>query len=360
MTDNVDIVNRALQTIGTRTTVTAAEMTAGSSNEAIQANIILTKVRDQLLRMAPWDCGFNYSTLVYITSTPGTPENVSPGTALWQKGQPAPPWAYEYQYPVDCLRACWIIPQSQAGFSSGVPITNAVTGGSASFWQWPPTKYKVAVDQFIPVTGATLVSGGTGHATGDRIQLAYGPAGSVPVGAPVVMEVLTVTGAGTISTFQIVNQIQGSATPMGGSYFTRQTNPVSQGTSTGSGTGARFNLTFGTKGDQRVILTNQQHAAMAYVKQITDPNVMDPLFIDAWTQILGAYLVNALTGDKALAKMLIDKANDAITEARKTDGNEGITVNDVLPDWIRGRGISFAESYSPNSDFDWGGLWQTF
>ena len=43
MTDNVDIVNRALQVIGTRTTVTAAELANQTSNEAIQANLILTQ-----------------------------------------------------------------------------------------------------------------------------------------------------------------------------------------------------------------------------------------------------------------------------------------------------------------------------
>ena len=115
MTDNVDIVNRALQVIGTRTTVTAAELANQTSNEAIQANLILTQYRDQLLRMAPWDCALNYANLTYITSVPGTPENTSPVTTLWQKGQPAPPYAYEYQYPVDCLRACFIIPANQTG-----------------------------------------------------------------------------------------------------------------------------------------------------------------------------------------------------------------------------------------------------
>ena len=33
----VDLVNRSLQTLGTRTTVTAAELAANGSNEAIQA-----------------------------------------------------------------------------------------------------------------------------------------------------------------------------------------------------------------------------------------------------------------------------------------------------------------------------------
>src|SRR5271165_2983206 len=110
MTTATDIVNRALQTPGTRTTVTDAELAANSTNEAIQANLKLDEVRRTLLRMAPWNMAMKTVNLVYITSMPGTPENTSAATTLWQPGQPAPPWCYEYQYPVDCLRACWIIP----------------------------------------------------------------------------------------------------------------------------------------------------------------------------------------------------------------------------------------------------------
>src|SRR5215469_12441473 len=135
MTTQVDIVNRALQTIGSRTTVTSLSEV---SNEALQANLSLIPTRDELLRMAPWNCATNYAQLTYITSVPGTPENSS-GTGLfqWQKGVPAPPWAYEYQYPVDCLRPLWIIPQFATGFSGGIPITTAVTGGAAAFWGGP-------------------------------------------------------------------------------------------------------------------------------------------------------------------------------------------------------------------------------
>src|SRR5437879_5931881 len=134
MTSVTDVVNRALQTIGTRTTVTDAELANNTSNEAIQANLIIENMRDDLLRMAPWNCAMKTANLTYISSVTGTPENSSPATTLWQPGQPAPPWAYEYQYPVDCLKAQLIIPANQTGYSGGVPITTAVTGGAASFW----------------------------------------------------------------------------------------------------------------------------------------------------------------------------------------------------------------------------------
>jgi len=359
MTDNVDIVNRALQVIGTRTTVTAAELANQTSNEAIQANLILTQYRDQLLRMAPWDCALNYANLTYITSVPGTPENTSPVTTLWQKGQPAPPYAYEYQYPVDCLRACFIIPANQTGYA-GIPITTAVTGGASAFWNGQPVKFKVAIDQFYPVTAAAVVSGGTGHAVGDIITLPIGPTTSAPIGAPVQLRVATVA-AGVILTVTVVNVILGSATPLGGSYFSPQTGTIAQSSTTGSGTGATFTLTFGSQGDQRTILTNQEFATMAYCRQVTDPNVMDSLFQEAWISVLGAGLAMALTGDKSLANMAIGSANHKLLEARKVDGNEGLTINDVTPDWIRIRGIA-SQGYvsGPWSGFDWGSSWPTY
>ena len=77
MTDKLAIVQRALQNIGTRTTITQNDLDTNGSNEAIQANIIYDNTRDDLLRMAPWNCAFNTQQLVYITSVPGTPEVIS-------------------------------------------------------------------------------------------------------------------------------------------------------------------------------------------------------------------------------------------------------------------------------------------
>lgn len=365
MTTEVDIVNRALQAIGTRTTVTQAELDNETSNEAIQANLIRDQLRDETLRMAPWDCATAFASLVYITSTPGTPENVAASTPLWVRGQPVPPWAYEYQYPVDCLRVVYIVPQFQSGFQSGIPITNAVTGGAASFWQGPPVKFKVSTDQFWSLTSPSVAFAGTGYVVGDIITLPYGDSANPPIGGPAQLVVTGVGGGGAITSVDVVSQIfsGGSNEPVGGSYFAKQVSPIPQGTTTGAGTGAAFSVTdpnwvFGT---QRVILTNQEFALCSYIKRITDPNVMDPLFQEAWVSILGARLVMALVGDKQMANIKVQEANAAIVEARKADGNEGLTVNDITPDWIRTRGIFYSDySYTPNVDYSWGSLWTPF
>lgn len=361
MTTTVDIVNRGLQVLGTRTTVTAAELLASSSNEAIQANLILENTRDDTLRMAPWNCATTFANLTYITSLPGTPENTSPYTTLWQPGQPRPPFVYEFQYPVDCLRPCWVVPQSQQGIVGSIPIYPVSTGFSPSSYNGPAVLYKVVIDQFYPITVAAVNDGGQNYDPGDVITLASGVAGAVPIGAPVQLRVLT-TLDGAVLTVEVITQINGSATPLGGSYFARQPNPVAQGSIASNdgvaaiGSGATFNLTYGAQVDQRVIVTNQEFPILAYVKQVTDPNVMDTSFQSAWSDILGAKLCMALTGDKTLANMAVGRANATISQARKADGNEGLTVNDVTPDFIRARGLTGYE-FGGVSGFDWGPLY---
>ena len=318
--------------------MTLAEFNAQSSNEAIQCQLIMFQLRDELNRMAPWDCVTKWGSLTYVSTLPGNPENPNSGAPLWQPGVPPPPWSYEYQYPVDCMRARKLIPQytTQAG---GVPIypSGTVTGAGQTGWTGPALKFKVATDSFFGVTAAAVAAGGAGYAVGDLITLAQpsytftqnsAPVGQPPslttytqdAGAPAQLLVTAAPG-GVISTVSVVNQIQGEATPIGGSYYSVQTNPVAQGSTSGSGIGATFNLTFGAQQPQRVILCNITQAIMCYNAQIVDPNVMDPLFQDAWIHILAARLGPQLNGDLNRAKLNIELANAAIMEARKADGN---------------------------------------
>lgn len=375
MPAQVDMVNEALQKLGTRTTVTAAQLAANTgSNEAIQSNIIYDRTRKRLLRMAPWNCAFNTKNLTLITAAPGTPENTSPATQLWQKGQPAPPWAYEYQRPSDCLYAAWLTPNTATGFAGGVPITTAVTGGSPSFWQGPPVKWKAAIDQFYVVSTAAVSAGGTGYAVGDLIVVAPQLAAVVlnnilgnfqvgaPQGAQPILQVLTAPGGvvATVALVGVTSSVAGVQTTVSGAlFYPHATQPVAQGSTTGAGSGATFTLTYTAPTDQNVILTNQEFAVLNYIRDVSDVNLFDDLFTNAFTSILGASLNMALAGDKKLSNMLIALANDDIGKARGRDGNEGLTVNDVLPDWLRVRGVAFIEDYSGpfDSGYNWGGIW---
>jgi hypothetical protein len=208
----------------------------------------------------------NFANLSLICSAPGTPENPTAGASTWDKGIPPPPWSYEYAYPSDCLRPVYVVPQFTTGFTSGVPITTAVTGGAPAFWNGPPVRFKVAIDQI----------GSSGIPSKEGI-------------------------------------------------------------------------------DQRVILTNQEQAILAYIKRVTNPDVWDDQFQQALVAALAGRLTIALTGDKGLAQLKTQEANQFIMMARVSDGNEGLTINDVTPDWIRTRGISYqAWEFSPNIMFDWG------
>lgn len=354
MTTETDIVNQALQIIGTRTTVTLAELQGNLSNEAIQVNLIFADTRDALLRMAPWNCAFNVDKLVYITSALGTPENqTSSPPSGWQRGLPAPPWLYEYQYPVDCLRVCRIIPSGTGGAMS-VPIYPGGIGAASTALGHVAIRFVVQIDQFFSVIAAAVAAGGTGHAVGDVITLRRDS--DPPLGAAAQLRVLAVGAGGAITSVSPVNTILGSAGPQAGSYFVRVPNPQPQGTTTGVGVLSSFNLTFGAQGSQRVVLTNESEALLGYIKQVVDPNVMDVSFQDAWTHILGAKLAIALTGDRGRANDAIQQANQIIMEARTVDGNEALTVNDHVPDWLRVRGIG---SSMPQTDFNWGPLWPT-
>lgn len=359
---DVAIINRALQVIGTRTTVTVAEMNTLSTNEAIQADLIYAPYRDQLLRMAPWNCALVYQNLAYLTSVPGTPENTSAATTLWTPGQPAPPWGYEYFYPDDCLRACFIIPANQTGTSGNIPITTAVTGGAPAFWAGQPVKFKEALDKYFrQATGAiTVVTAGSGYAVGDKIIFGGAPsvAGDIPAGI-IQATVATLAGSG-IATCTLSNFTNLGKNSL---LFAVPTYNLNQVSTTGLGTGAVVSVAAveATSFSARTILTNQEYATLAYCQQVTDVNIMDSMFQEAWLSVLGAGMTNALTGDKGLANSLIAGANRKIEEARKVDGNEGLTINDVTPDWIRIRGIAWTEAYmGPWSGFDWGGLWATF
>jgi|SRR5215813_4134762 len=260
------VANQALSLLGTRSQIASLQE---QSNESIAVNKWIDECRQTVLRMAPWNSATNFNSLTLICAAPGTPENPSVSPALWQKGIPPPPWAYEYAWPTDCVRALFIVPQFQTGFSSGVPITTAVTGGAPQFWNGPPVKFKVALDQ---------VSNGKPSPTG---------------------------------------------------------------------------------ADTKVILTNQEFAVLCYLKDLSDPNVMDSQLRMAWAHYLASKLVIDLIGDKALANQKIKEANDQIQMARVADGNEGLAINDVTPDFIRFRGVDFAYDYawSPSMGvMDWGGL----
>lgn len=89
---------------------------------------------------------------------------------------------------------------------------------------------------------------------------------------------------------------------------------------------------------QIVVLTNQSEAQGVYTVNQQNPNFWDPLFQQAMVNALGAFLVPALSLSIPLLDRAVAAAERLIGQARAADGNEGVTVMDHLPDWIRARG----------------------
>jgi len=101
--------------------------------------------------------------------------------------------------------------------------------------------------------------------------------------------------------------------------------------------------------DQQVILSNQPQAILVYTKRITNAGLFSSDFVTAFYYYLASRICNQLTGDKGLAKQMFDVADRATKDARVSNGNEGLTVIDSVPDWIRVRGYSYDWAYPPGS-----------
>lgn len=89
----------------------------------------------------------------------------------------------------------------------------------------------------------------------------------------------------------------------------------------------------------RVILTNQPQALLVYTAQTNDPNMWGADYVMALSLTLAAYLVPSLSGDKKLQANLFAAARDKIMEVAAGDGNEGLPVQDSMPDWMTIRGV---------------------
>jgi hypothetical protein len=88
MTTPIDLTNRALAQIGTRSQIVSM---IDGSQEALYANLLYNGLRDFLLREGDYE----------FASTPVVPSGIT---------APLPPWLFGYQYPADCVRVKQLIP----------------------------------------------------------------------------------------------------------------------------------------------------------------------------------------------------------------------------------------------------------
>lgn len=104
--------------------------------------------------------------------------------------------------------------------------------------------------------------------------------------------------------------------------------------------------------DIKVILTSQNQSIGVYTKRITDASLFDSTFVLAFSALLASRIAIALTGDKKLAVTQFQIAQGHVAKAQAMDGNEGIKVQDVQPDWIKVRGYASDWGY-PDGGMFW-------
>lgn len=99
--------------------------------------------------------------------------------------------------------------------------------------------------------------------------------------------------------------------------------------------------------DETVILSNQPNALLVYTRRITNVALFDPQFVTAFSNYLGALMCPQITGDKQKQSAAFQIAHNTTIAARAMNGNEGLTVMESVPDWIRVRGYITDYGYPP-------------
>ncbi|HDR9078187.1 TPA: hypothetical protein QDA98_000737 [Burkholderia vietnamiensis] len=98
--------------------------------------------------------------------------------------------------------------------------------------------------------------------------------------------------------------------------------------------------------DITALLTNEPFAQLVYTGRITNPAIFDPSFVDAFVPVLGSKLAIPLTGEQGKRRDQLTIAQALLISAQVSNGNEGLTVIDHQPDWMRVRG--FAGDWIPD------------
>lgn len=125
MTSQVDIVNRALASIGTRSSIANLQE---SSAEARQANLQYDAAVEAVLQAAHWNFARKQVALTLRRDATISPPDPVPV-----------PWSFEYDVPADCVQARYVMPQL-----NNAPAASAT--GIAPQSMGPPVMFLVSSD----------------------------------------------------------------------------------------------------------------------------------------------------------------------------------------------------------------------
>ena len=116
MTTNIDLTNRALAQIGSRSQI--ASMTDGST-EALYANLLYDGLRDFMLRQGDFDWSMQ-EIGAHLADASEAPQNVIP-------------WVYTYDYPASCIKVRQLIPETFNVFDPKSLVWNILSNGTKRF-----------------------------------------------------------------------------------------------------------------------------------------------------------------------------------------------------------------------------------
>lgn len=319
---DVNIANMSLAMISARNQIAAF---SDQTVEGININIFYNRIRDQVMTMAPWNFVRRTELLSLLKAAPGTPENPA-SAAPWNTSMPAPPWLYEYRYPNDCLFMRYVTYQPNAQLSVGTPPLTSAILSADSWWPGPPQKFIISQDFNVSatITAITKANPGVVSATntfinGDRITVSD-ISGMVELNA---------------NTYIVSDRTAGSFTLTGLDGVKVNTTNFTTYTSGGYARATPI----------KCLLTNTEFAVGVYNALITDPAIWPVEFVNAFATALAAFISFPISGKLDLKSQLLGEANSMIVEARRTDGNEGLTTQDHTPDWIRVRGINYPQPW---------------
>lgn len=139
MTSPVDIVNIALASFGAQSTISSFDE---GSPEADAAKLLYGPKINALFRAAPWAFARKQ---IYLTQLKAL---IIDGVLSDTADRPPQPWYYEYQYPSDCIKIRYLLPNFVASDSGvSIPFT---TGPGVQFpyqvWDTTPIRFQRATD----------------------------------------------------------------------------------------------------------------------------------------------------------------------------------------------------------------------
>lgn len=306
--------------IGAR--VNISSLTDEDSEEAQNCNLLYTTIRRQVLGMAFWNFARRTKILTLLKAAPGATGSLISGSNYWSPIFPAPPWVFEYSYPADCIQARYIVGQDVS--NNVTPIFSTQTTTYSPYLFGPPAKFIVADD----VTGVTNSNNDFANCDATHIVLATAD-----------RQVDDYYNNQTIN----LDDQNGHAWTGFVADYVNATNKITFAAVTGGDALPTFiygpnNYLYNIGSPANVILTNQQNALLVYTANIAGLDLWGDQALQALVSALAGFLAVPIAKDRGRANELIQIANRHILEARATDGNEGLTTQDSIPDWIRARG----------------------